>query len=125
MADNLLKLLGRILVATIFVWQVYDMGTRPSATIADIGRIGLPYPGVFYAFTMALVGIASVCVILGWKTKHAALLLFCWLLPVTYLFHFDLGNKLQLIMLLKNSGLLGALLLLTASGPGRYSLQKS
>jgi putative oxidoreductase len=114
MLTKLAKTSGRIGVSLVFLWALVDKVTAPSGTIAKIGAAGLPLPGLFYGLTLAALAIGAVGLIAGYKTRWAALILAAWLLPVTLLFHFDLSSQAQTIQLLKNVGLMGALLYIAA-----------
>lgn len=69
----------------------------------------------------------ATAIILGWKTRSAAVAVFVFTAVATLLFHrfWDAGPDdamLQQLMLMKNVSVMGGLLLLFAYGPGRYAL---
>ncbi len=123
MADNLLKLAGRILVATLFAWTFYDHATHFSTVLPKIESLKLPFPGVLYAISLVALGIGSIGLALGYRTKNAATILIVWLAVVTYFFHFDPSSRAQTFVLLKNGAIMGSLLYIITSGPGSYSLK--
>ncbi|MGK7344238.1 MAG: DoxX family protein [Candidatus Nitrospinota bacterium M3_3B_026] len=120
--ENVFKLAGRLAIAAIFLFAAFGKVMDPTGTISHISSAGIPAPGLAYALTVALEAVSGVLIVIGWRTKYAALALCLFMVPTTYFFHFDLGNRVQMIMALKNLAIMGGLLLLAASGPGRISV---
>lgn len=123
--ENILKLIGRLAIAAIFIWAAWGKVLNPSSTINHIQSAGIPAAGLVYALTVALEALGGALIVIGWRARLAAFALFLFLIPATYLFHFDLGNRLQMSMALKNIGLMGGLLYIMAAGPGKFSIGKS
>lgn len=119
--ENVFKLIGRLAIAAIFLFAAFGKVMNPSGTISHIGSAGIPVPGLAYALTVALEAVGGALIVIGWKTKYAALALCLFLIPATYFFHYDPGDRVQTLMALKNLAIMGGLLLLAASGPGRIS----
>jgi putative oxidoreductase len=75
------------------------------------------------------IRLARLLAVVGYQARFGALLLLLFLIPATYYFHAPWkaatpgeGTQ-QMIHLLKNLGLLGAMLLIIAAGPGPGSLE--
>src|SRR5262245_43814163 len=78
------------------------------------------------AATLVEIG-AGLCLLLGYKTRLAALLLFLYLIPVTLTFHHFWSyppdkQQDQMFFFLHNIALMGGLLWVAAWGPGPLSL---
>ena len=74
-----------------------------------------------------LVELAVTAIILGWKTRWAALLILIFTALVTLVFHHFWSASpdeatTQQLMFLKNVSVMGGLLMLVAFGPGGYAL---
>jgi putative oxidoreductase len=120
------SLLGRILLAPLFLVS----GTRKilafGPTALSMATKDLPYVQVLLVLTIAIEVGGALMILLGWRTRFAAAVLFLWLAPVTYLYHafWGLGPaemQNQLNHFLKNVALMGALAQLVAFGPGPWS----
>lgn len=123
MNDNLFKFLGRVFIGAFFLWFFSDMAMNPSPVMAKIRSFGLPYPGVFYALFLVAFGVGTLGVLLGYKTRPAALLLIAgWVLFVVVA-HFDLSSKGKIAVLLNDLAVTGGLLYIAATGPGLFHLR--
>jgi putative oxidoreductase len=70
-----------------------------------------------------------VAILVGWKTRWAALALVVFLIVITPIFHGFWAASAdqamgQQINFMKNASILGGMLLLFAFGPGRYSVDR-
>jgi putative oxidoreductase len=126
---NAAALVGRILVALIFVISGVTKIGGFEGVVGYIASKGLPMPQVAAALTVALEVGGGVLLIIGWQTRWVALLYFIWLIPVTLVFHKFWGIDAaqvqnQFINFMKNVSIMGAMCLLMGFGPGRYSLDR-
>jgi putative oxidoreductase len=126
-------LVGRILLALIFVLSGFEKIMNASGTIAMMAAHGVPVPPVAFGVTLLIEFGCGLLLILGYQTRWAALLMFLWFIPVTLMFHVAgyqqaaqqhdaMGALTQQIMIMKNLSILGGLLLLASLGPGALSL---
>jgi putative oxidoreductase len=120
-------LLGRILLAAIFVISGYGKIGSFSTTAAYMATKGLPMPEVLLALTIFIELGGGLMILVGWRARLAALVIFLFLIPVTYLFHpFWLADaasvKNQMNQFLKNLAIMGGMLYVLANGPGALSL---
>ncbi len=87
-------------------------------------------PGHRSAAAIAILidlGGSAIMIIIGWKTKLAAAILFVYLIPVTIMFHNFWAappqmHEMQLLNFLKNVGIMGGLLILATRGAGASSV---
>jgi putative oxidoreductase len=119
---NGVALVGRILLAAIFILSGLGKVADPAATIAYIGAAGLPLPPFAYAGAVAVELGGGIALILGFRTRlvAAALALFSLLAALT--FHSALSDQNQFIHFFKNIAMAGGLLQIVAFGGGRLSL---
>lgn len=80
-------LLGRVLLALIFVLAGISKLANPAPTVAMMGSHGIPLPQilVFGAIAVELVGGAML--MLGFYGRAVALVLFCYTLTLALVFH--------------------------------------
>lgn len=122
-------LLGRILLASIFLMSGIGKIGGFAGTAGYMGSKGMPMVEVLLAITIVIEIGAALMLILGWKAKIGAALLFLWMIPVTFLFHNfwampAADQQLQTIMFMKNLGLMGGMLYIMAFGSGPMSVDK-
>lgn len=126
MSNSILLLLGRILLATVFIPAGLEKFKAIEGTAGYIGSAGLP-AGTTLAWLAALFEVAAgFAILIGFQTKWASLALAAFCLFTGYMFHFAASNggvdQLQMIMFFKNIGLAGGFLILAAAGAGAYSV---
>ena len=127
--DQFGPLLGRILLASIFLMSGIGKIGGFAGTAGYMGSKGLPMVEVLLAITIVIEIGAALMLILGWKAKIGAGLLFLWMIPVTFMFHnfwtmAPADQQLQTIMFMKNLGLMGGMLYIMAFGSGPMSIDK-
>ena len=132
---NLTALAGRFLLALIFVLSGFGKITNMSGAAGYMAHAGLPhaliYPAMFASIAVEL-GL-GLLIMIGFKARWAALIIFLWFIPVTIMFHFlpyreaaAHGNAMsamaQQINFMKNLSIMGGLLLLASFGSGAWSV---
>ena len=127
--SDALALVGRILLGSIFVLSGFKKLMAFSGLVASISGKGLPMPEVLAVLTIAIELGAGLLLVIGWKARWAAFLIFLFTIPVTVVFHnFWAMEGAQAAMnqtqFLKNLSIMGGMLMVAAFGPGRYSLDK-
>jgi putative oxidoreductase len=122
-------LVGRILIAIIFIKAGWGKIGGWEATAGYMASKGLPLVPVLLAGTILIELGGGLMLALGWKARWAALAIFLWLVPVTFIFHAFWGIDAaqvqnQMNHFLKNVAIMGAMLMVFAFGPGAYSLDR-
>jgi putative oxidoreductase len=120
-------LLGRILVAPLFLLSGIGKITGFAGTAAGMTAKGLPAAELLLVITIVVEIGGALMILLGWRARLGALLLFLWLIPVTLLYHGFWAVPpeqfaMQRAQFLKNLGLMSAMLFIVGFGPGKYSL---
>ena len=126
---NLFALIGRILLAAIFLISGFDKIAGFQGLISTISSKGFPAPEFFAAGTVALELIAGLMLVVGWRVRWAALALAAFSLLLSFLFHNfwampEAQKVMQQIQFLKNMAIIGGLLYVAAFGAGRFSIDK-
>jgi len=122
-------LLGRMLLALLFVISGFGKIPGFQGTVGHIAGKGLPLPEVLAALAVLVELGGGIAIALGWKTRWVAAAMILFLLVITPIFHnFWAAPPDQVINqqtnFMKNVSILGGFLILFAFGPGRYSIDK-
>jgi len=125
--QNPLSLVGRILLALMFLLAGISKVGGFAGTSGYIASKGLPMPDVLTALTIAVELGGSLALIAGFYTRWAALILAGFTLVASVIFHnyWDLPAAQQMtqqLMFMKNIAVTGGLLTLAAWGAGALSL---
>lgn len=118
----LMQPLGRFMLALIFILAGLSKIADLSGTSAYMEAMGVP--SILLWPTILLEVFGGIAVAIGYKTKLAAFSLAVFSVAAAVLFHNDFGDKMQMILFMKNIAMAGGLLLLAASGTTAYSLDR-
>ena len=126
---DLAALIGRIMLALIFVASGFNKIGGFAGTAAALAGKGLPLPEVLVVATVALELAGSLAIIAGWKTRWGAAALLLFTVLATVMFHNFWAAapdqmQMQQTHFMKNLAIMGGLLVLWAFGPGRYALER-
>ncbi|WP_370262878.1 DoxX family protein [Limnobacter sp.] len=126
---NPLALLGRVLLASMFVLAGFDKIGGFEGTAGYIASVGLPMAELLTVLTIAVEIVAGLALILGFQTRLAALALAGFTLAASVLFHNYWAMPaeqayVQQLMFMKNLSIAGGLLLVAALGGGRWAVSK-
>lgn len=119
-------LLGRILLAWMFVPAGWSKIGGFTGTVGYATSAGLPMPEVGVAIGLAIELIAGLMLLVGFGTRWAALALAIFTAVAAFFFHdyWTLPAEQQMMQQLmfgKNLAIAGGLLAFFAFGPGRFS----
>jgi putative oxidoreductase len=120
-------LVGRLLIAAIFVFSGFGKITGFEGTVGYIASKGLPLPqaGAVLAIIVELGG--GILLILGWKTRWAAAAMMLFTLAAAIIFHNfwavapDAAQN-QMIHFMKNIAMAGGLVYVVVFGSGTLAL---
>jgi putative oxidoreductase len=117
-------LIGRLLIAVLFLMSGLSKLTQPGATIGYIAAVGLPLPTISYFGSMTVELVGSVLLIAGYRVRPVALGLAVFTLMTAVFFHRAFADQNQMIHFMKNIAIMGGLLQVAAFGAGRFSLDR-
>ena len=126
-ANDITTLAGRILISVMFLISGFFKVGGYAQIVAYATAVHLPAPGVAIAAAAAVELAGGLAILVGFKTRFAAWLLFLYLIPVTYVFHNFWAvqgqeQQMQMVNFLKNVAIMGAMLVLSVNGAGSYSV---
>lgn len=119
---GVIQLIARIMLALIFILAGVGKIMDPAGTSGYMEAMGVP--SVLLWPTVALEIIGGIALVVGYKTAFAALSLAIFSIAAAVLFHSNFGDKMQMILFMKNIAMAGGLLLLAAGGTTGFSLDK-
>lgn len=120
--------IGRLLIAALFVPAGAMKIGNYAGTAEHMAQAGLPLVPLLLVLTIAIELGGGLMVLLGWRARAAALVMFLFLIPVTLVFHPFWGvadpamHYQQQINFMKNIAIMGGLMFVAAFGPGPLSL---
>ena len=121
---SLAILVGRVLLSTLFIMAGFSKLTAISATAGWFGSIGIPMPTATTVIVGLVELLGGLAVLVGFKTRIAAIVLAVFTLAATAVAHLDFSQAGNALMLQKNLGLAGGFLLLSVLGAGAYSIDR-
>jgi putative oxidoreductase len=126
-ASDALALLGRLLMAYLFVPSGFGKLMGFAGTAGYIASKGVPLPEVCAAIAVFAELALGLALLFGWKARWAALGMAIFVAVITPIFHnYWAAPEAQLMMqklnFTKNVAIIGGLLAFAAFGAGRFSV---
>ncbi len=115
-------LLGRILIAVIFLLSGFGKLTAISGTAGYFGAMGLPVPTVTAIVVGLIELLGGLAILVGFQTRITAWVLAIFTIATALVAHTGWADQNQMIHFLKNLAITGGFLVLASSGPGAYSI---
>ncbi|TRO59272.1 DoxX family protein [Candidatus Bathyarchaeota archaeon] len=119
-----IPLAARILISTIFIMAAINKSMDLLGSEQYMAAYGIPAPGVLLVISIIIEFFGGLSILLGFKAKWGAIVLFIILIPTTLIFHTEVTDQIQSIMLLKNLSIMGGLLMIANYGSGPYSIDE-
>lgn len=128
-AQDILALIGRILVAYLFIPAGIGKLMGFGGTVGYISSVGLPLPEVGAVIAIVVELGLGIALLLGVKTRWTAIAMAIFTVAAALFFHKywsapDAMKMMQQINFNKNIAIAGGLLAFAAFGPGRFSIDK-
>ncbi len=125
--QNPLSLLGRLLLAALFLPAGIGKITGFAGTVGYISSVGLPLPEVGAALALTVEIVGGIALIIGLGTRPAAFILALFTLVASFFFHNYWGvpadqQMMQQLLFYKNIAVVGGLLTVAAWGAGAWSV---
>ncbi len=128
-AQDTLALIGRILIAYLFIPAGIGKIMGFAGTVGYITSVGLPLPEVGAVIAIIVELGFGIALLLGFKTRLTAIVMAIFTVAAALFFHKywsapDAMKMMQQINFNKNIAIAGGLLALAAFGAGRFSIDK-
>lgn len=122
-------LLARLLLAALFVIFGWGKLAGFSGTVALMATLNLPVPTVAAVVVVVMEFFVGIAIVIGFYTRPLAVLLALYTLATAFIGHHywtlpDAERVANMINFYKNISIVGGLLLLGITGPGRYSIDR-
>jgi putative oxidoreductase len=126
---NVLWLVGRILIALIFVQSGWGKLTDLGGFAAMLAGGGVPMASVLAPIGAIVEFAGGIAIVLGLGTRYAAALLIAFTIVATLIAHrfWDYPadqQQVQMIQFAKNVTIIGGFLFVFVTGGGHYSLDR-
>jgi putative oxidoreductase len=123
-------LVGRILIALIFILSGFGKITGFAATAAYMTSKGMPSAEVLLVPAILIELGGGLLLVVGYKARWAALAIFLFIIPTTLIFHAfwavePAQVRMQMIQFQKNLAIMGGMLYVVFNGPGRFGLDRA
>lgn len=124
--QNPLSLLGRVLLALLFVPAGFGKIAGFGGTVGYIASKGMPLPELAAAAAVGVELGLGLLLLVGWQTRWAALGMALFTFVITFIFHNFWAmpadqQMMQSLMFFKNMAVVGGLLTVAAWGAGAWS----
>ncbi len=119
---QILELVGRIFISLIFLLAGVGKIFNYEGTIDYMESFGVP--GYLLIPAIIIEILFPLLIIIGYKTKLAAIVLALFAALLAIIFHTDFSNQMELMSFLKNFAIAGGFLIIFIRGAGKYSIDK-
>lgn len=120
--NKIIELAGRVLLGHIFLLAGINKISDYEGTAGYMEAMGVP--GMLLPLVIILEIVGGLALIIGFRTKWAALALAGFTVLAAVLFHADFSDQMQMILFMKNWAITGGLLLVYVYGAGELSLDR-
>lgn len=122
-------LLGRILIAAIFLQSGIDKLLNFDKTVKLMASKAMPMPDILLVPSIVILIAGGAMLLVGWKARWAALALIVFMIPATLVFHsFWTYPEAQFVNqfhhFFKNLAIIGTLFLVLGMGSGKMSFDR-
>lgn len=121
-------LVARVLLVVLFVFFGWEKMTGFSGTVSYMASTGIPTPTLAALIAVIMELVVGVAILLGYFTRPLAMLLALYTLASGIVGHHywtmaaGAEHYDMMIHFYKNVSITGGLLVLTAAGPGKFSI---
>ncbi|MGO9700113.1 MAG: DoxX family protein [Xanthobacteraceae bacterium] len=119
-----LAALARLLMSSLFIWAGVGNLRNMSGTVDYLAHVNVPIPGVTAWIVMLIHLLGGLAILVGFKTRWAAIVLALFCLVTAFAIHLPVGDLTNMIMFYKNLVMAGGFIYVVAYGPGGISMDR-
>ena len=128
-AQDSLALLGRVLIALLFIPAGFAKLTGFAGTVGYITSVGLPLPQLAAALAIIVELGFGILLLVGFKTRLSAIVIAVFTIAAAVCFHNYWAMPAEKayvnqLMFFKNIAIAGGLFAIAALGAGRFSIDR-
>ena len=116
----IVEFIGRTLLSALFLIEGAGKISMQEDVVMYMEEYGVPE--ILFIPATVFEILFPVLLILGFKTKLAALIMALFTFTVAIIFHTDFTEGMQMIFFLKDIAIAGGFMIIIAYGPGKISL---
>ena len=117
---HFVELFGRVFLSALFLIEGIGKLFSQDQVITYMEDYGVP--GILFVPAVIVEILFPLLLIVGYKTRLAALVMALFTLTVTIIFHTDFSDGMQLIFFLKDLAIAGGFMIIIAYGSNKFSL---
>lgn len=121
-AEGVVPLVARVLMCGIFIPAAIGKTFAWDSNVAYMRAHGMPLVPLFLAAALVVEVVGPLLLIVGYRARLASLVMALYLVPVSLIFHPIWAGGMAQTGFLKNAGIIGGLLMVTAFGAGTLSI---
>ena len=124
------ELIGRILLAGIFIYEAVDTILFYEETKAKMSAFNLVWQqDILLIVSITILILGGILILVGYRVALGGLLLLCYWSPVTFIAHsfwnFPQGEmRIEALIFVKNLAIVGGVVLLMINGSGKISVKR-
>ena len=127
--NDAVLLVSRILMAALFVLFGWSKITGFSGTVDYMAHTGAPIPMLSAIIAVVMELFVGILILVGFYTRPLAVLLALYTVATAFIGHHfwtmtGMDQYMNMINFYKNVSIMGGLLLLSVTGPGKYSIDR-
>ena len=117
---HIIELVGRIFLSALFLIEGVGKLFAQEQVITYMEDYGVP--GILFVPAAVVEILFPLLLIVGYKTRLAALVMTLFTVTVAIIFHTDFSDGMQLIFFLKDLAIAGGFMIIIAYGANKFSL---
>ena len=117
---QVIEVLGRIFLSTLFLIEGINKIFNYEGTIQYMESFDVPEYLAIQAIILEI--LFPLLLIIGYRTKIAALVMAIFTVVVATIFHTNFDDHMQFITFFKDIAIAGGFLIIFANGAGKYSV---
>ena len=119
---SIIEFLARFFLSIVFIINALFKSTYLEDTVDYM--ISYDVPTILAIPTIILEIVFPLFIIVGYKTRISASVLFIFCIATAVIFHSDFSDQVQITSFLKNIAIAGGFLIILINGAGQLSLDK-